>query len=313
MSDLPSAIEIIEEGPREGFQSEPPIETARKIALIDRLSGTGLTEINCCSFVSPHRVPQMADAERVAAGVTRRQDVIYASTWLNETGFHRAQAANLVSEAVFSSSGSETFLRRNNNRTHREALDDQRRMGTIYRESGFESVKLYVFTAFGCNFEGQIPVAKVLTVAGDLIAVAEESGLRPSMLYLCDTVGLANPVGVERLVGACRDRWPSLRPALHLHDTRGSGIANAYAGLRSGVDRFDASIGGLGGCPFAGNRGAAGNICTEDLTYLCHELGVATGLDLEALVDCASFAEDIVAHPLPSKLLRAGPVRAKAA
>jgi hydroxymethylglutaryl-CoA lyase len=151
----------------------------------------------------------------------------------------------------------------------------------------------------------------VLELVAQLLSLADEAEQKLDGVYLCDTVGMGTPASIERLIGTVRERWPDLPIALHLHDTRGTGIANAYAGLKMGVSQFDSTCGGLGGCPFAEHAGAAGNICTEDLVYMCHEMGIATGLDLEALIQCGRMAQDLVGHPLPGKLLQAGTSRRK--
>jgi hydroxymethylglutaryl-CoA lyase len=158
-------------------------------------------------------------------------------------------------------------------------------------------------TAFGCNFEGEVPVTQVLQMVERLLDLATESEVTFQGIYLADTVGKGTPLSIERRIGAVRERWPDLRLGLHLHDTRGTGLANAYAALRLGVDQFDSTCAGLGGCPFAGHKGASGNICTEDLAYMCEEMGVKTGIDLNAMVECARMAERIVGHPLPGKLM----------
>lgn len=307
MANLPRNVRICEEGPREGFQNEPPgIATADKIRLIDALSETGLRDIACCSFVDPDRVPQMADAEGIASGIVRRANVRYTGLWLNRAGFDRARATGLDLTGLIVASASETFGIKNNNRDRAGMIASQQSLVDSYDEAGVSMFAAYVFTAFGCNYEGTVPSASVVRAVGDLLAIADDGGIAPEVVYLCDTIGSASPEGLERLVGELRDRWPDLPLGLHLHDTRGIGMANALAGLKLGIDRFDTSIGGLGGCPFAGNRAAAGNLCTEDLAYLCAEMGIETGLDLEALIECARFAETIVGHPLPGKLKQAG-------
>lgn len=307
MSDFPKRITIVEEGPREGFQSEPPgIATQDKVRLIEALAKTGLTEIACCSFVDARRMPQMADAEAIARSIQRRPGVRYTGLWLNERGFDRARATSLDLKGVVVASASATFLARNNNRTPAQSLRDQAHMLTRYREAAVALAAGYVFTAFGCNYEGDIAPAAVVDTVSDLVGICRKVNADLPLIYLCDTVGFANPVLVKRVVGAVRDRFPDLPIGLHLHDTRGTGLANAIAGLQLGVERFDASIAGLGGCPFAGNKGAAGNIATEDLAFCCEEMGIATGLDLEDLLDCARLAETIVGHDLPGKTKRAG-------
>ena len=307
MSDLPARVHIVEEAPREGFQSEPPgIAVADKVRLIEALAGTGLKEIDCASFVSPRILPQMADAEEIGQTVSRRPDVAYSCMWLNDSGFLRARKTGFSLPALTSGSASDTFLMRNNHRTPEEQLAGQRKLRTLYSESGLGRGPIYLFTAFGCNYEGEIPLSKVLQRASELVEVCEDEGTPPTCIYLCDTIGAAHPAQVRTVVSAVRDRWPHYPVALHLHDTRGLGIANAMAGLELGVARFDASCGGLGGCPFAGNSAAAGNIATEELVLLCDRLGVETGIDISALIDAAQLAEDIVGHPLAGKLAKAG-------
>lgn len=307
MTDKPAFVHILEEAPREGFQFEQNIiPVSSKIRLIEALAGTGLREINCASFVSPKVLPQMADASEIAGNLARRPDVTYSCMWLNESGFLRARESGFNLPALTSGSASDTFLMRNNRRTPEEQMDGQRNLRHLYNESGLGRGPVYLFTAFGCNYEGDIPVAKVLQRAGELIALCEENGTPPSCIYLCDTVGAGDPPKVRRLIGALRDRWPDYEVALHLHDTRGFGIANAMAGLELGVTRFDASCGGLGGCPFAGNTAAAGNIATEELALLCERMGIETGIDIPALIDVAHLAREIVGHALPGRLATAG-------
>lgn len=307
MSDRPNRVTIVEEGPREGFQSEPPgIPTADKIALVEALAGTGLRQIACCSFMNPERLPQMADAEAIAAGITRRPGTRYTGLWLNLRGLERARQTSIDLEGFLVGSASDTFGLRNNGKDRDGLLAEQRRMAVAYREAGIRPGPCYVFTAFGCNYEGAVPIANVIRAAAPLLDICRDAGETTPVLYLCDTVGHGNPDGVTRAVAAVRDRWPEVEVALHLHDTRGLGLANALAGLNLGVSRFDSSIGGLGGCPFAGNKAAAGNISTEDFAFLCEEMGIATGLDLDALIVCAQHAERIVGHPLPGRLMRAG-------
>ncbi|WP_138470377.1 hydroxymethylglutaryl-CoA lyase [Poseidonocella sp. HB161398] len=307
MSDIPARIHIVEEGPREGFQAEPPgVPTAEKIRLIETLAATGVPEIDCASFVNPKVLPQMADALGIAEGIRREQGVTYSCMWLNDKGFLQAVESGLNLPALTSGSASDTFLERNNRRTPEAQLEGQRKLRALYDAHGLGSGPVYLFTAFGCNYEGEIPQEKVLARAADLVGLCEEAGSPPACIYLCDTIGAADPGLVRRLVGAVRDRWPDYPVALHLHDTRGLGIANAMAGLELGVARFDASVGGLGGCPFAGNPAAAGNIATEELALLCERMGIETGIDLGALIDAARLAEEIVGRSLPGKLSKAG-------
>jgi hydroxymethylglutaryl-CoA lyase len=308
MTDLPQRIQIQEEGPREGFQFERgPIPTRRKIELIDRLSDTGLAHIQIVSFVNPKRVPGMADAEDVVRGIRPRPGVAYTALWLNEKGFERALAAGTIAlKGSFALSGSPTFLRRNQNRTPEEQLAVQHALARMYKQHGVEIERGSIMAAFGCNFEGDVPVERVIELTQQLLDIAAENGVTLRYVLLADTMAWATPESIKRVLGAVRERYPDLEFALHLHDTRGMGIANAYAGLAMGVTRYDASVAGLGGCPFAGHRGAAGNVCTEDLVFMCHEMGIETGIDLDALIDCARLAEDVVGHPLPGSVMRGG-------
>lgn len=307
MSDLPSFVRIHEEGPREGFQIEPgPIATARKIAFIEALAETGLKQIDCVSFVNAQKVPGMKDAEEVMHGVRRKEGVRYTGLWLNTKGLQRALQTPVDVVGSIRVTASETFCVRNTGMTHAQTLQQQREWLHIYREHGIALEWGYVMTAFGCNFEGFITVDRVRQMVQDLIDVAAEVGQSLKGVYLADTVGWGTPQSIERMLGAVREKWPDLPLALHLHDTRGTGLANAYAALRMGVAQFDTTCAGLGGCPFAGHQGAAGNICTEDLVFMCHEMGISTDVDLERIIECAHLAEEIVGHPLPGKVQRAG-------
>jgi len=312
MADLPKRVTIHEEGPREGFQIEPgPISTARKIELIDALSETGLEQIQICSFVSPKRVPGWADADAVVRGYKRRPSVRYTALWLNEQGLQRALGLRerLHLEGGISTTTSETFMRKNTNRGFAENERVQRGQIALYRQHDIPVERAAVMTAFGCNYEGDVSVPTVLEAVGSLLRIAEDEGVRIEVISLADTMGWATPASIQRVVGAVRERWPEQRLSLHLHDTRGLGIANAYAGMEMGVQQFDASVAGLGGCPFAKLKGAAGNVCTEDLVFMCEEMGIETGIDLERLIEAARLAEDVVGHPLAGKVMRGGSLR----
>lgn len=312
MSDLPARVIIKEEGPREGFQIErAPIPTADKIALVDALSATGLEHIQVTSFVHPGRVPGMADAEAVVAGMTPRAGVHYSALWLNQRGLERAIATGRLDlEGKLTLYASPAFLMRNQNRTPEQQRDAQPELIRMYQAHGIPVRTGFVTAAFGCNFAGDVAPARVVELVGTMLAIAEENGERLSLMGLGDTMAWATPQRIRRVVGAVRDRFPDLAISLHLHDTRGLGLANAMAGLEMGVQHFDAAVGGLGGCPFAAHGGAAGNIATEDFVFLCDELGIATGIDVEALAECARLAERIVAHPLPGKIKAGGSLRA---
>ena len=297
MSDLPKRVHIQEEGPREGFQFEKgPIPTRRKIELINRLSQTGLDHIQIVSFVNPKAVPGMADAEEVVRGITPQPQVAYTALWLNDRGFERALAVGTIDvKGHIILAASPTFLKRNQNRTPDEQLKAQYAIVQMYRRHGIELERASIMAAFGCNFEGDIPVPRVVELVQQHLDVAAQNSVTLEYILLADTMAWATPQSIKRMVGAVREKFPDVEIALHLHDTRGMGIANAFAGL--------------GGCPFAGHAGAAGNVCTEDLVFMCDEMGIATGIDLEALADCARLAEDIVDHPLPGSILKGGSLR----
>jgi hydroxymethylglutaryl-CoA lyase len=226
-------------------------------------------------------------------------------------GQERALATQKLDvKGTLSLTASEKFLLRNQKRTLADNLKAQENIIDMYRRYNVKVVRAGVMAAFGCNFEGDVPVSRVLEIVGDIERLDREHELGIEMLSLADTMAWATPGSVRRVVGAVRERFAQYQLSLHLHDTRGMGIANAYAGLQMGVAIFDAAVGGLGGCPFAAHKGAAGNVCTEDLVFMCNEMGIETGIDLEALLDSARLAEDIVGHPLPGATMRGGSLSA---
>jgi len=308
MSDLPQSVQINEEGPREGFQFEKgPIPTARKVELIEALSATGLNHIQTVSFVNPQRVPGMADAEEVAARFERKPGVAYTGLWLNEKGLERAVACGRLDlSGSISLTASEPFLQRNQNRSLADNIAMQHNMIRLYQRHGIPVERGSIMAAFGCNFAGDIAVETVLDMVEQIVDIAAEHDIALEVISLADTMAWATPVAIKRVVGAVRERFPLLDVALHLHDTRGMGIANAYAGLEMGVGIFDSAVAGLGGCPFAAHKGAAGNVCTEDLVFMCEEMGIDTGVDLDGLIEAARLAEDIVGHPLPGSVKMGG-------
>lgn len=313
MTDLPARVEITEEGPREGFQIEPgPIPTTDKIALIDALSETGVPRIQVASFVSPKIVPGWADAEQVVAGFSPKPGVEYTALWFNAAGLARVQrfADRLTIDGSITVTGSEGFTRKNLNRSHAEQLAAQRQHVAVHQAAGVPMTRVSLQAAFGCNFSGAVSTAQAMAALCDAMAIAAEAGCMIEKISLADSMGWANPLLVERLVAAVREKFPGPKVSLHLHDTRGLGIACAAAGLRLGVTAFDAAVAGLGGCPFAGHPGAPGNIATEELVFLCEEMGIATGVNLDALIEAAQLAERIVGHRLPSNLLRSGALSA---
>jgi hydroxymethylglutaryl-CoA lyase len=312
MSDFPKRIRINEEGPREGFQIEKgPISTARKVELIDSLSNTGLQQIQVVSFVNPKAVPGMADAEEVVKRFARKPGIRYTGLWLNDKGLERAIATERLDiRGSLSLTASEKFLLRNQKRTLAENLKAQESIIAMYRHYQVSVDRAGIMAAFGCNFEGDIPATRILDLVQQILDLAAAHQITIKTLSLADTMAWATPESIRKVVGAVRDRHPDLEISLHLHDTRGMGIANAYAGLQMGVAVFDAAVGGLGGCPFAKHSGAAGNVCTEDLVFMCDEMGIETGVDLDALLESAQLAEEIVGHPLPGCVMKGGSLRA---
>ena len=309
MSDLPSTVEIHEEGPREGFQIEPgPISTVDKVKLIDALSKTGLKHIQACSFVNPRLVPGWADAEKVVESFDAHEDVEYTGLYFNGNGLDRALAFKdkLTISGSISLTASEGFTKKNLNRTHAENMAAMERHVMSHLELGIPVNRIGVMAAFGCNYQGDITPATVIKTLEDGMQIAAKTGAEITLFSLADTMGWAAPHRIERVVGEVRNVWPDMTISLHLHDTRGLAIANAYSALKMGVRQFDSTVGGLGGCPFAGQPKAAGNICTEELVLLCEELGIATGVDLDQLIEVGRLAEDIVGHQLPGELIHAG-------
>ena len=308
MPDWPKQIHIHEEGPREGFQFEKGvIPTESKVELIDALSETGLQEIQVVSFVNPKRVPGMADADEVVTRFNKKPGVRYSGLWLNEQGLHRAIAAKKIDvKGRMVLCASEPFLARNQNATLEQMVQGVRNMIGVYKANNIPIVEGGVQAAFGCNFKGEVPVEDVLTIVHRIMSIAAENGIQLESLVLADTMAWATPRRIRGVVGAVRERYPDIAITLHLHDTRGMGIANAYAGLEMGVSNFDSSVAGLGGCPFAAHKGAAGNVCTEDLVFMCEEMGIDTGVDLDKLIDAAILAEKVVGHPLPGSVKTGG-------
>jgi hydroxymethylglutaryl-CoA lyase len=295
--EFPEKISLREVGPRDGLQNEDPVPTDAKVALIDRLSGTGVGRIEAVSFVRPQAIPQMADAEAVWTQAKKNEQVRYSALVPNLKGAIRALDAGFTElEAVVSAS--ETHNRKNVNRSTEQSLDEIAEIIELAHGRN-ATVQVIVSTAWGCPYEGDVPVARTVWVAGRAIADGADSS------SFGDTTGMATPTRVTALVGAFRDAHPEQGLNLHFHNTRGTGLANVLAALELGVTDFDASVGGLGGCPYA--PGATGNIATEELVHMVEDMGIATGIDLDAMIDAAAEAERIVGRTLPSQVLRAGP------
>jgi len=289
---LPSRVRIVEVGPRDGLQNEAAaISTADKVAFVDLLSAAGHGTIEASAFVSSRWVPQMADAAEVFSRIARRPGTRYTALVPNLAGLARATAARVDEIAIFAAA-SESFSRRNINQTIEESLRAYRDVCAAAREAGLP-VRAYVSTAFGCPFEGLVPPSRVRDVSAALIDMGA------SEIAVSDTIGIAHPGQVPVVVGAVREAVPLERLALHFHDTRGTALANVLTALQLGVATFDASAGGLGGCPYA--PGATGNLATEDLLYMLDGLGIETGVSLEKTLAASRFIEERVGHALASR------------
>jgi hydroxymethylglutaryl-CoA lyase len=291
-------VTVIEVGTRDGLQIEPTlVPTARKIEIVNAILDSGIREIEVTSFVSPKAVPQMADAAEVLAGVRKRADTYLMALIPNVKAADRA-ADTPLDGGVLLVSASETHNRKNLNREIAASLAGMDATADRLRGAG-KDVLGAIAVAFGCPFEGDVPVERVVSIAK---AYAD---LGVDHVTLGDTTGMATPSNVRALLRGLKDALPQVEFVLHLHNTRGVGLANVLVGLDEGVRRFDSCIGGLGGCPFA--PGATGNICTEDLVYLLQESGWDTGIDLEKSIGVARMTEEAVGHPLVGQVMRAGP------
>lgn len=313
MSDLPKFVEVHEEGPREGFQIEPgPIPTARKIELIEALAETGLEHIQVCSFVNTRLVPGWADAEAVVEGFKAKPGIHYTGLWFNANGLERALKFRdkLTIKGAIALTASEGFTKKNLHRTHAENVEAMKKQTALHLSHDVKVSRVGIMAAFGCNYQGDISAEQVVKVVQDGMDIAAEAGATIDTISLADTMGWAIPPRIEKTVGAVRAKWPTMTIALHLHDTRGMAVANAHSAIKLGVAQFDSTVGGLGGCPFAGQPKAAGNICTEELVLLCQEMGIDTGIDLDKLIEVGRLAEEIVGHQLPSELIHAGSLEA---
>jgi hydroxymethylglutaryl-CoA lyase len=296
MTRLPSRIQIVEVGPRDGLQNEAArLPTAGKIAFVDRLSAAGHTVIEVSAFVSPKWVPQMADAAEVFAGIARRPGVRYTALVPNLAGLARARDARVDEIAIFAAA-SETFSRRNINQSIEESLSTYRQVCDEARAAGLR-VRGYLSTCFGCPFEGAVAPARVADVAGRLFDLGVYE------VAVSDTIGVAHPGQVPVVIGEVTKKVPLASLALHFHDTRSTALVNVFAGMQAGVTTFDSSAGGLGGCPYA--PGAAGNLATEDLLYMLDGLGIQTGVDLAGVIEASRAIEPYLGHALPSRVVQA--------
>ncbi len=293
---LPPRIDVREVGPRDGLQNERPIPTEAKLDIIRQLVAAGARRIEATSFVSPRAVPALADAADVAAALTEWPHVRWSALVAGVRGAERAVASG-ITEIEYVISAADGHSRANVGRTTREALDLVPRVADIVHEADGR-LEVIIATAWDCPFDGETPADRVrVIVVGALYQGADD-------ICLADTIGTVTPGRLLALLRETRRVAPGHDVAVHLHNTRGTGLASAYAALLAGVTRLDASIGGLGGCPFA--PGASGNIATEELVYLAHDLGIETGLDLGGLLAAARRTEELLGAALPSGLLRAG-------
>jgi len=297
------SVNIVEVGPRDGLQNEPDIiSTADKLGIISKMINAGIRRMEVASFVHPKRVPQMSDAEAVIAGLPDREDVSYIGLCLNKRGVLRALATKEGGQRGIDEAGcvivaSDTFGEKNQGQTIEQGIRENREMIRFAKAEGLKA-QVTISAAFGCPFEGHVPPETVMRIASEM---AEEE---PLEIALADTIGVGVPAQVEDLFGQLKELLPShISMRAHFHDTRNTGIANAWAAVRSGVTTLDASIGGLGGCPFAPN--ATGNISTEDLINLLDRSGIEHGVDLTQAIATNKWFESILGRQLPSLVARA--------
>jgi hydroxymethylglutaryl-CoA lyase len=294
----PRSIGIVEVGPRDGLQNEAAsVPTPVKLEFIRRALDAGIRRIEVASFVSPRRVPQMADAEAIFAGLERRADVSYVGLVLNRAGFDRAAAAGCreIGMVVFTT---DEFSRRNQGATRAESIHTWRDIASAARAAGIRA-QVTISAAFGCPFEGEVPVSRVVDIAREVAEAA------PFEIAIADTIGVGVPGQVAEIFGRLAEALPGMALRGHFHNTRNTGLANAYAAVMAGAVVLDSSLGGLGGCPFA--PAATGNIPTEDLVYMLGRMGIETGVDLGRAIETARWVEQHVGHPVPGMLAKAGP------
>ena len=292
-----NVIEIVEVGPRDGLQSESQVlPTSAKVEFVRRLERAGLRRIEVASFVNPKRVPQMADAEDVLAALTAAPKARYIGLVLNRKGFDRARAA-ACAEIGMVIAASESFSQRNQGCSVEDGVRTWLEIAAAARSAGIRA-QVTISTAFGCPFEGEVPPAHVVALAERLAAGD------PDEIAIADTIGVAVPTQVTALVNALRASLPRVKLRAHFHNTRNTGLANAYAAIEAGVRSLDASCGGIGGCPFA--PAATGNVPSEDLIYMLHRMGFDTGVDLPALLETTRWLQQTLDHALPGMVVKAG-------
>lgn len=295
---LPDSVRIREVGPRDGIQSERAnVATHDKVALIDALGESGLRYIEAVSFVSPKAIPQMADAREVWEGMSRREGVFYSALVPNRKGAEAAAEVGVDGMQVFLAA-SDSYNLKNVKATVEESLPNVREVVAVAGSAGIP-VEGTISTAFGCPYEGDVAPQRVVQVSRWMM----DEGI-VSISY-GDTTGMGTPRRVRDVIVALRDELPELTMNMHFHDTRGTGLANVLTALELGIDYFDASIGGMGGSPYA--EGATGNVATEDLVHMLQDMGIVTGVDLDALLNASRLAQSFIEGPLPSKVLTAGP------
>lgn len=293
---MPAHVDLYEVGPRDGLQNEPRVVgTEEKLKLIGALVRAGHRRVEATSFVSPKWIPQLADADEVLKRLPREPEVTFSALVPNLKGLERARDAGLQEAAVFFSA-SETHTKKNINRTIAEALADASKVAEAAARAGMR-VRGYLSTVWGCPYEGDVPVDRVVELSRRLV----DAGIY--QVSLGDTIGVGTPKQTEEILEAVLGKLRPEQIALHLHDTRGTALANALVGLTLGVTTLDASVGGLGGCPYA--PGAAGNLATEDLVYMLHGMGIETGLSMPALVEAGHLAQETVGRRLAGKYLQA--------
>jgi hydroxymethylglutaryl-CoA lyase len=298
MQQHPTNVTVVEVGPRDGLQNESTIvPTPLKIAFINALTAAGHRAIEVSAFVSPKWVPQMGDAADVFAGITRKEGVRYSALVPNRAGLDRAFAAG-VHEIAIIAAASDSFSRKNINQSIDESLDAYRLVTDDAMRAGVR-VRAYLSTSFGCPFEGPIDPVRVIDLTERLLQLGAYE------VAVSDTIGIAHPGQVSRLLDGLLRRVPVAHVALHFHDTRGTALANVLAALDHDVTTFDSSAGGLGGCPYAPR--ATGNLATEDLLYMLDGLGIATGVSLDAVIAASKAIEGVIGHLLPSRYVRALP------